>query len=174
MADAGHLVCVLAGPSAAIQKVKPYCKGVMGRAEIDFADQAPGQATLLKVIGNSFVFNMIETLSEGHMLAEKSGLGTDNLHKFVEAMFPGPFTAYSQRMRSGDYHKREEPLFAVDLALKDARHAQSLAEENGVRLGALSVAEQHLKDVKEHVGSKGDVAGIYGAVRKEGGLLYEN
>jgi 3-hydroxyisobutyrate dehydrogenase-like beta-hydroxyacid dehydrogenase len=108
MADAGQLVCVLAGPSASVEKVRPYCKGVMGRAEIDFSDQPHGQATLLKVIGNTFVFNMIESLSEGHALAEKTGLGTANMHKFVETMFPGPYSAYSTRMMSGDYHKRQE------------------------------------------------------------------
>jgi len=41
-------------------------------------------------------------------LAETSGLGVDNLHKFIELMFPGPYTAYSNRMREGDYFKREE------------------------------------------------------------------
>jgi 3-hydroxyisobutyrate dehydrogenase-like beta-hydroxyacid dehydrogenase len=67
-----------------------------------------------------------------------------------------------------------QPLFAVDLALKDVRHAKSLANEVGAAMGDLSVAESHLKMVKEHMGSRGDVAGIYGAVRKESGLSFEN
>lgn len=29
---------------------------------------------------------MVETLSEGHVVAEKSGLGTEQLHKFIEIM----------------------------------------------------------------------------------------
>lgn len=121
MADAGQLICVLAGPQQAVDKVKPYTKGVVGRAVIDFGGQPVGKATLLKVIGNTFILNMVESLSEGHVLAEKSGLGSDNLHTFIEILFPGPYSAYSQRMISGDYHKREEPLFAVDLARKDAK-----------------------------------------------------
>lgn len=108
MADAGQLVCVLAGPSAEVDKVKPYTTGVMGRAIIDYSGQPHGRATLLKVIGNTFILNMVETLSEGHVVAEKSGLGTDNLHQFIETMFPGPYTAYSTRLRQGDYYKREE------------------------------------------------------------------
>ena len=51
---------------------------------------------------------MVETLSEGHTLAEKSGLGNDNLHQFIETMFPGPYTAYSGRLMGGDYYKRDE------------------------------------------------------------------
>ena len=111
MADSGQLVCVLAGPASAVEKVKPYCKGVMGRANIDFSNQPPAKALLLKVIGNTFILNMIEALSEGHTLAEKSGLGNENLHQFIETMFPGPYTAYSTRMLGGDYYKRDEVCF---------------------------------------------------------------
>jgi 3-hydroxyisobutyrate dehydrogenase-like beta-hydroxyacid dehydrogenase len=174
MADAGQLVCVLAGPKESVEKVKPYTKGVMGRAIVDFGGQPVGKATLLKVIGNTFILNMVETLSEGHVLAEKSGLGNDNLHQFIETMFPGPYAAYSTRMASGDYHKREEPLFAVDLARKDARHAMALAKAAGTQMKDVEVADKHLEQVKKHMGERGDIASIYGAVRQEGGLKFEN
>jgi 3-hydroxyisobutyrate dehydrogenase-like beta-hydroxyacid dehydrogenase len=174
MADNGQLICVLAGPKAAVEKVKPYTKGVMGRAFIDFGGQPCGKATTLKIIGNTFIVNMIEALSEGHVLAEKSGLGSENLHQFIETMFPGPYTAYSTRMMSGDYYKRDEPLFAVDLARKDARHAMALAKSSGTRMKAVEVGDAHLAAVKKHQGEKGDIAGIYGAVRQEGGLKFEN
>ena len=115
---------------------------------------------------------MVETLAEGHALAEKSGLGSEDLHKFVEMMFPGPYTAYSARLMGGDYW-REEPLFGVDLARKDARHALEMAEEAGVRMKALEVADGHLEGVQRKMGARGDVAGIYGAVREESGLEFE-
>ncbi|RDW79667.1 hypothetical protein BP6252_04305 [Coleophoma cylindrospora] len=174
MADNGQLICVLAGPAEAVAKVKPYTKGVLGRADIDFSGQAVGKATTLKIIGNSFVANMVEQLSEGHVLAEKSGLGVENLHQFIETMFPGPYTAYSIRMMSGDYYKREEPLFTVDLARKDARHVMSLAKDAGTRMKNVETADAHLAMVKEYAGARGDIASIYGAVRQEGGLKYEN
>jgi 3-hydroxyisobutyrate dehydrogenase-like beta-hydroxyacid dehydrogenase len=168
------LVCVLAGPTSAVDKVKPYTTGVMGRAVIDFSSQPQGTATHLKIIGNTFILNMVETLSEGLTLAEKSGLGVDNLHEFIKTMFPGPYTAYSTRMRSGDYFKREEPLFAVDLARKDARHAMDLAKGSGCQMHAVEVADAHLAQVKDHMGERGDISSIYGAVRKESGLEFEN
>lgn len=174
MADNGQLVCVLAGPKESVEKVKPYTKGVIGRACVDFGGQPVGKATLLKVIGNTFILNMVEALSEGHVLAEKSGLGTENLHQFIETMFPGPYTAYSTRMLSGDYHKREEPLFAVDLARKDARHAMALAKEAGTRMKDVEVGDAHLEMVKNYKGEAGDIAGVYGAVRQEAGLKFEN
>ena len=71
--------------------------------------------------------------------------------------------AYSNRMQSGDCYKREQPLFAVDLAMKVARHAQSLANKAGVHMKNVEVANEYLKVVKEHMGTRRDIAGIYGA-----------
>lgn len=174
MADSGSLICVLAGPDEATEKIKPYTTGVMGRANIDFSGQEPSRATLLKVIGNTFILSMVVALAEGHTLAEKSGLGTDDLHKFLEVMFPGPYTAYSNRMLTGDYHNREEPLFAVDLARKDARHAKKIAADSGMRMRIPELGDEYLASVKAEMGEKGDLAGIYGAKRQEAGLPYKN
>lgn len=174
MADNGQLVCVFAGPKSSIDKVKQYGEGVVGRANIEYADHPHGTATRLKIIGNTVILNMVESLSEGHVLAEKSGLGSQEFHKFISTMFPGPYTAYSNRLMSGDYYKREEPLFAVDLARKDAKHAMDLAKTHGARLRDTEVADSHLAEVQKHMGSKGDIAGMYGAVRQESGLKFEN
>lgn len=174
MADAGQLVGVLAGPKESVVRAKPWFVGVTSRSEIDLSDEPYGKALTLKVLGNTFILNMVEQLAEAHVVAEKSGLGTDPIHKFVEAIFPGPYSAYSTRMLSGDYHKRDEPLFAVDLARKDARHALSLAKAAGVRLPNVEAADAHLVILKEHAGPSGDIAGIYGATRKEAGLKFEN
>jgi len=64
-------------------------------------------------------------------------------------------------------------LFNAALALKDARHAASLADKAGVKMKALEVAKSHLQDVQKERGEfGGDLAGIYGAVRMESGLPY--
>ncbi|KAJ9610432.1 hypothetical protein H2200_005209 [Cladophialophora chaetospira] len=174
MADAGQLICVLAGQKDAVDEVKPFCAGVMGKSNIDLSGEEPGQATRLKVLGNSFVLNMVEALSEGLVVAEKSGLGGRNLHKFIEIMFPGPYTAYSTRMLTGDYYKHDKPLFSVDLARKDARHAQSIAQQSGTVMRNVELADNYLKIVQEHKGSAGELAAMYGAKRLEAGLPFEN
>jgi len=81
MAEAGQLICVLAGPRSAVEQVKPFTTGVIGRVNIDLSDQDQAQASLLKVIGNTFILDMVNTLSEGLTVAETSGLGVDNLHQ---------------------------------------------------------------------------------------------
>ncbi|KAH7120769.1 hypothetical protein B0J11DRAFT_507822 [Dendryphion nanum] len=174
MADSGNLVCVLAGQKSAVDRIRPFTKGVVGRADVDFSGQPAGNSSLLKIVGNTFILNMVEVLSEGHTLAEKTGLGTDNLHQWIGQMFPGPYAAYSSRMLAGDYYQREEPLFHVDLARKDAGHALALAKATGTSMPALEVANAHLAKVKEHLGDKGDIPSIYGAVRQESGLKFEN
>ncbi len=174
MAEAGQLVGVLAGPEASVQKARKYYQGVMAKGEIDMSGQPYEKALQLKLIGNTFILNMVEQVSEGLVLAEKSGLGTQYVHDFIANILPGPYAAYSTRILSGAYHRMSYPLFPVDLALKDARHALSLAEASGVHMKNLEVANAHLADVKAHDGEKGDIAGIYGAVRKESGLKYEN
>ena len=120
MADAGQVVNVLAGRAAAVAKARPYTEGVTGKAVIEFADEPPRKALQLKLIGNVAVLNMVESLAETHALAEKIGLGGEQIHRFYENMLPGPYVAYSTRMLNGDYYARDVPLFAVDLARKDA------------------------------------------------------
>lgn len=173
-AEAGLLIAVLAGPTASVARARPWFEGVTARAEINLSGKPYGKATTLKVLGNSFILAMVEQLAEAHVVAEKTGLGTDVLQELVEKLFGGPYTAYSTRMTTGEYHSREEPLFSVDLARKDAAHARSLAASVGARMRFSEVADAHLVQVQEHSGSKGDIAGIYGVARAEAGLRFEN
>ncbi len=39
---------------------------------------------------------------------------------------------------------------------------------------AVEVGDAHLEEVQKHMGSRGDISGIYGAVRQESGLEFEN
>ena len=172
-ADAGHLVFVLASNDAsAIDTFLPYIKGIMGRSVIRLDGKPPGTATLLKLSGNHFILAMVLVISESLVLASKSGLGKDAILAFLQEFFPGPYVKYAERMIAGDYI-REEPLFQVDLALKDARHAMNLAKEQGIQLGVLEEAERQLLTVKKECGEKGDLAGIYGAKRVQSGLPYK-
>ncbi|KAJ5614083.1 hypothetical protein N7528_007737 [Penicillium herquei] len=174
MAEAGQVICVLAGPSSSIDRVKPYTTGVISKANIEFRDKEVCKASQLKVLGNTFVLSMVQTIAEGMVVAEKSGLGTEALQQFIEAVFPGAYVAYAGRMRSGDYHERAEPLFAVDLVRKDARHAMDMAASVGATMRGVQSADAYLADVKAEMGARGDITGIYGAVRQSAGLPFKN
>jgi 3-hydroxyisobutyrate dehydrogenase-like beta-hydroxyacid dehydrogenase len=147
----------------------------MGRAEIPFEDKPYESSLKLKLLGNSFVLNMVTILAEGYTLGEKSGIGIEPVKQLVDLLYGGIYSAYSERMIKGVYWKMEEPLFSADNARKDAGHAMSLAKASGMELKLAKQSDEYLKIVADHAGgSKGDMAGIYGAVRKQSGLKFEN
>lgn len=179
MADAGQLIVVSAGKQAAIEKARPFFDGVVAKKTIDLSggsgeDIDVGRASMLKVLGNTFILNTVGVLAESLVAAEASGLGVGPLKEWLGLFAPGPFANYAERMTSGDYYTREEPLFAVDLARKDLRHASGIAKEGGMTMRNVEVTDSLLRDVKEEKGEKGDIAAVYGAVRKGAGMEFGN
>jgi hypothetical protein len=65
-------------------------------------------------------------------------------------------------------------VIAIGTATAVTDHVMSLAEQSGTKLGAFEVASRHMEMVEKYAGAKGDIAGIYGAVRVESGLKFEN
>ncbi|KAJ6090538.1 hypothetical protein N7486_009353 [Penicillium sp. IBT 16267x] len=178
MADIGALVVVPAGKQAAIAKARPFYEGVIATKSIDLssgtgADIDVGRASTMKVVGNTFILNTVGVLAEALTAAETTGLGVEPMKEWLELFAPGPFAKYANRMTTGDY-LRDEPLFAVDLARKDLRHASALAKAGGQRMRNVEVTDHLLAVVKEEKGVKGDVAAVYGAARKEAGLEFGN
>ena len=55
-----------------------------------------------------------------------------------------------------------------------ASHVLDLAEGCGTNLASYKAAVGHLAAAETYTGPSGDIAGIYGAVRLESGLSYEN
>ncbi|KAJ5569599.1 uncharacterized protein N7459_009029 [Penicillium hispanicum] len=179
MAEAGQMIVVPAGKQASIAKATPFFDGVTARATVDLsngtgADIDVGAAATLKLLGNTFILNTVGVLAESLVAAEASGLGTGPLKQWLDLFAPGPFAKYAERMLTGDYYQREEPLFAVDLARKDLRHASSLAQAGGQRMRNVEVTDSFLQDVKAEKGEQGDVAAVYGAARKAAGMEFGN
>lgn len=179
MADAGQMIVLPAGKQASIAKVKPFLEGIIAKAIIDLSegkgdDIDVGRASTMKVLGNTFILNTVGVLAETLTAAEATGLGTGPMKQWLDLFAPGPFAKYAERMISGDYYQREEPLFAVDLARKDLRHASNLAKEGGQRMRNVEVTDGFLQDVKTEKGAKGDIAAVYGAARKAAGMDFGN
>lgn len=53
-------------------------------------------------------------------------------------------------------------------------HVLDLAKESGMELKAYEIGCKHLDDVEKYIGSNGDISGIYGALRMENRLKFEN
>jgi 3-hydroxyisobutyrate dehydrogenase-like beta-hydroxyacid dehydrogenase len=172
MADAGTLIFVLAGKEEFVAKVEPFAKGVMGRAVIKLAGEPPAKASLMKITGNTFIISMVEAIAQGLTMAEATGLGVEPVKEFINHFYGGtPYPAYVDRMLEGDYYKKA-PLMTASNIVKDATHAINIAGKSGAKLPNLEIALKHLEVVKEVQGASGDMASIYGANRKAGGLPY--
>jgi 3-hydroxyisobutyrate dehydrogenase-like beta-hydroxyacid dehydrogenase len=178
MAKAVQCNMAIAGSTEAVDKIRPYCSGVMAKAVIDFSGQSPSQASLMKIVGNTFVLNAAALLSEGLVLAEKTGLGAQQLQQFVAAVFPGanPFSAYSAAMVSGNYHRRDKDklLGAAKLAKKDSSYAQALAAQCDMELRLVGVLQQYVDKLIAEKGPESEIAAIYGIAREAAGLPFEN
>ena len=80
------------------------------------------------------------------------------------------------RLTSGAYAPPLDarPGFGVSLAIKDARHAMSMAEEKGVKLPALELARKNMEAAREYAGECLDSSSMYGVLRQQAGLPFWN
>lgn len=194
-AAAGQLIAFPAGPAAALSRAAPYITGsgnnsdggVLARAAIAFPDRPCGTGLRMKIIANTFTLNAACQLAEALTLAEKAGVGAAAAGEFVELCLVGgppgtnPFHVYAGRMLRGDYWREgeERPAGGVALGVKDLGLAVRLAEETGATIRNPLVALGWCRDVLEGEGRgrgevRGDISGIYGAVREKAGLSFEN
>ncbi|MCJ1313934.1 hypothetical protein MMC25_007614 [Agyrium rufum] len=174
LAEKGGLICVPAGAPESVAKIMPYLVGVVGQSVVDLSGESPGQAALLKIIGNTIILNTMETIAEAHVFAEKSGLGVNPMIKLITTMFPRPpHTIYSGKMTSGDYHAGKA-MVEVHKARDLAAHVLSVAKGCNASLKGYEVAVGHLAALEEHAGAHADINGLYGAVRLESGLPFKN
>jgi 3-hydroxyisobutyrate dehydrogenase-like beta-hydroxyacid dehydrogenase len=172
MAEAGKLIFVTAGPPTATAKIAPYLSNVMGRSVIDMGTEV-SKSTLLKIAGNICVVSFMEVISEAHVFAEKTGLGSPILEQMLGDMFGPVIESYSKRLTTGAYAPAPDGKagFDVALAIKDAKHALNCAKEVGARLEVSEVALSHMESArKAQDGKPLDSSAMYGTLRTEAGL----
>jgi 3-hydroxyisobutyrate dehydrogenase-like beta-hydroxyacid dehydrogenase len=175
MAEAGTLIFVTAGPEAALERTAPYLKDVMGRSVIHMGSDV-SKSSLLKIAGNICVISFMEVLSEAHVFAEKTGLGSQILETMIGDMFGPVLESYSKRLTTGAYAPAPDGKagFDVALAMKDSRHALNCAEAIGTRLKVCEVALKHMETSSqfglEQGGRPLDSSSMYGTIRRGAGL----
>ncbi|CCF34098.1 6-phosphogluconate dehydrogenase [Colletotrichum higginsianum] len=172
MAAAGKLIFVTAGPESATSAISLYLTGVMGRSVIPMGTDVT-KSSLLKIAGNIVVVSFMEVLSEAHVFAEKTGLGSPVLESMVSDMFGPVLESYSKRITSGSYAPPPDGKagFDVALAMKDLRHALTCAKNAGTRLETCEAALRHMEKAREFEAERPlDSSSMYGAVRLESGL----
>ncbi|UNI16485.1 hypothetical protein JDV02_002916 [Purpureocillium takamizusanense] len=168
------ITIVLAGSSQSINKFTPFTDGVICKSTIVLADEPCQQASLLKLIGNFIRFSTIEVLCEASVLTEKLGMGQETLSKFVEALIPGPAAGQLRMLNSGSYHREKKALIPISMATKENGHLNDLAQRHGVKLKTLDTVTHHTDSVTAKRGPDANLLAIYGSIREESGLPFEN
>jgi 3-hydroxyisobutyrate dehydrogenase-like beta-hydroxyacid dehydrogenase len=172
MAEAGKLIFVTAGPSSAMKRVAPYLSGVMGRSVMEMGEDVT-KSSMLKIAGNICVVSFMEVISEAHVFAEKTGLGSPILEQMLGDMFGPVIESYSKRLTTGAYAPAPDGKagFDVALAIKDAKHALNCAKTVGARVEVSEVALKHMETAMElQSGKPLDSSSMYGTIRTEAGL----
>lgn len=175
MAEAGKLIFVVAGPKEATDSISPYLVNVMGRSVIAMGEEVT-KSSLLKIAGNICVVSFMEVISECHVFAEKTGLGSDVLENMLSDMFGPVIESYSKRLTTGAYAPPPDGKagFDVALAIKDAKHALNCAKSTGTRLEVSEVALNHMEAAQTFgQGRPLDSSSMYGTIRMDAGLDFE-
>lgn len=137
----------------------------------------------------------MEIISEAHVFAEKTGLGTEIMESLIQENYGSLAHTMSKRLTTGAYEPPRGRVFpcqldAVDLqlldgkpwsdlnlAIKDVGHGIACAKKAGTRLKVAEVALDHLKRAKQHADSDGermlDSSSMYGIIRQDAGLDFE-
>ncbi|KOS48954.1 hypothetical protein ACN38_g30 [Penicillium nordicum] len=145
----------------------------MGRSVIDMGEDVQ-KSSLLKISGNVLVISFMEVIAEAQVFAEVTGIGNQQLEKFIGNMFGPVLESYSKRITTGAYAPPLDtsPGFAAALASKDMKHALSIAASHSARLPTLETASNRLTSAREYAGECLDSSAIYGTARMEVGLSF--
>lgn len=137
-AEQGTLTVFVSGPSSARATATPVLDAIGQRTL--WVGEEPGAATRLKLVTNTWVINMVNSVAECLNLAE--GLGLDP-RSFLDAMKGGPLdTAYLQGKSAAVLSGDLAPSFALTTALKDARLILDAAAASGVTLDLMAASAE--------------------------------
>ena len=133
-AEQGQLLILASGPAAAADRVGPVFD-ILGRKTVWLGEA--GQGSLVKVVVNAYMSILIEGVAETMELADRLGIGHQQLAEAIEG---GPLDApiadaKLHKMDRGDYAAE----FPLEWALKDVDLAISVAgDQTPPLLAALS------------------------------------
>ncbi len=135
-AEAGQLFIMAAGPTEAIERVRPLLDAMGQR--VFLVGQRPSQANLVKLCTNFLIFSTIEQLGEVFALTGKGGVDRETVFEILTNSFFGApvHKNYGRLIVDGGF---DPPGAKVSLGAKDTRLLLQAAEALAVPLPFASV-----------------------------------
>jgi 3-hydroxyisobutyrate dehydrogenase len=162
-AEAGQLTVLPSGPPEAIERCMPLFEAV-GSKIVRLGEAGEGQR--LKLVLNTWVVTLVESVAETIALAE--GLGIDP-QLFLETIKGGPLDIAYAHLKGGAMIARSFPAsFKLSLALKDARLVREAAADAGLELPVVDAVQRQFERAVEMGHGDEDVAAAYWASAPEG------
>jgi 3-hydroxyisobutyrate dehydrogenase-like beta-hydroxyacid dehydrogenase len=139
-AKARQLFIVAAGAAADVERCQPLLDGIGQRTFVIGAE--PGDANLVKLLGNMMTATTLEMLGEVVAVVRKRGLDPQ---PFIDIMTSTMFGGRAHKIY-GDKIARQSyaPGFVLPLVLKDVRLALAEAEQAGAPMPSVGVVRDRL------------------------------
>jgi len=163
-AEKGTLLFMTGGRSEALEELMPVLLA-MGSKAIHCGEV--GQASAVKLVGNTLISFMLEGLSEGLVLAQKCGVGFDKLLEVVMASgYASPYYAFK-----GDAIARRdwETHFSIDLLVKDQTLMLEEAAARRVPLPGLAAIREVFQSARAHGWGGEDIAAVIKVLERAAG-----
>ena len=154
-AEKGTLAVMAGGPSAAVERVRPFMEAFS--SSIVHVGEEPGSGQMVKAVNQALVVLNQLAASEALMLADAAGL---DLEKTLAAVEGGAAGSWMLSNRGPQMIERDwRPGFTIDLQQKDLRLVLEAAEEVGAIMPGVSLVYQLYRSLQERgLGSEGNHA----------------
>lgn len=160
--QSGTARLIVAGPAPAIQRANPVLESLSDSRQ-DAGDDA-GTAAIIKLLNNYLLLSGLMMLADAVAVGQASGFSDSDLAGLLKEL---PVIAPGLKNRiDGLLSDRHDPWFSVELASKDLRLFAELADQAGLRLGALEAAQASYRAAGEHGLGQRDLTAIIESVRR--------
>lgn len=160
-AEKGELLVIAAGPASALDTCEPVF-GAIGQKTVRVGAE-PGRASAFKLVLNTWLIGLVESLAETIALARVLGFEPE---LFLETISGGSLDSQYAQWKGKAMAQEEFPAsFPLRLAHKDASLVAQEAERRGLDLPAIRAALGQLERALELGLGDQDLAAVYQAAR---------
>jgi 3-hydroxyisobutyrate dehydrogenase-like beta-hydroxyacid dehydrogenase len=167
-AEQATLLFMVGGRPEVLDELRPILDA-MGTKAIHCGDI--GDATTVKLIGNSVISFMLEALAEGAVVARKAGIPLEKLIEVIQASgYASPYFAF----KGGAILRRDfEQHFSIDLLVKDQGLMLAEAAAQRIPLPGLAAVREVFQSARGLGLGQEDIAAVVKALEQSAGLRVE-
>jgi 3-hydroxyisobutyrate dehydrogenase-like beta-hydroxyacid dehydrogenase len=164
-AERGTLLLMTGGRRETHDELMPVMMAMGGRAI--YCGEV-GQASVMKLVGNTLISFMLEGLCEGLVVGQKAGLSID---KMLEVIMASSFASPYYTFKGGAIARRDfEQHFSIDLLVKDQTLMLAEAASRQVPMPGLAAIREVHQAARAQGWGQEDIGAVVKALEKAAGL----